>query len=367
MTESTLRDRLRALAAVGQPDALADRALARAKGLRRRRISLAAGGALALVAISVPALLALRPGPGPSPLTVAGGTDDPGGPGVVQGGEVWTSCDTAAPDHSMIGTDAVGLARLADGFVPVAAVVCDEQHVQHADGSEELVAFERRAEEIDALVAALRLPNEPRTDGTCTMELRGVRWFVLLDADGRWVRPGVPVEACGKVRMEVVDAAAALQTTDVSSRVVRVLVTAEQAATGCAPGWSDMVAMQTQTSGPPRSVPTAPALDDDGEVRLCVYAVPASEHGSDKPVGNVVAGGVLDADRVAAIAAALPGLPLAQECTEPAGSFAILLTSGNHDAVYAELDGCQRVLMYSPDGRAWLGQADEAFLALLQS
>jgi hypothetical protein len=365
MTENTLRDRLRDLARVGQPDALADRALARAKRMRRRHIALAAGGALALVAISVPALLALRPGPGPNPLTVAGGTGDPGGPGVVQGGDVWTSCDAVAPDHSMIGTDAVGLARLADDFVPVAAVVCDEQHVQHADGSEELVAFERRAEEIAALVAALRLPDEPMTGNPCTMELRGVRWFVLLDADGRWVRPGLPVESCGKIRMEVVDAAAALQTTDVSSRVVRVLVTAEQAATGCAPGWSDLVAMQTQTSGS-QPVTTAPALDD-GEVRLCVYAVPTSEHGSDKPVGTVVAGGVLDADRVAAIAAALPGLPLAQECTEPAGSFAILFTSGNHDAVYAELDGCQRVLMYTPDGRAWLGQADEAFLALLDS
>ncbi len=366
MTENTLRDRLRDLARVGQPDALADRALARAKRMRRGQIALAAGGALALVAIGVPALLALRPGPGPSPVTGAGGTGNPGGPGVVQGGQLWTSCDTVAPDHSMIGTDAIGLAKLADDFSPVAAVVCDEQHVQHADGSEELVAFERRAEDIDALVAALRLPDEPRTTNPCTMELRGVRWFVLLDADGRWVRPGLPVEACGKVRMEVVDAALALQTTEVSSRVVRVLVTAEQAVTGCAPGWSNVVAMHTQTSGVSQSLPTAPALPG-GDVRLCVYTVPADQRGTEKPAGEVVSGGVLGPDRVAAIAAALPQLPLAQECTGPAGSFAILFTSGNHDAVYVELDGCRRVLMYAPDGRAWLGQADEAFLALLDS
>jgi hypothetical protein len=127
----------------------------------------------------------------------------------------WESCDAIAGQDA----DAPALPRLDDSFQPVSAVLCLTASRQRATGGADLVATERRADDVAALVAALRLPDEEPTSGACTMELVTVPWLALLDADGRWIRPGVPVDSCRKPRIEVRTALGRLRTTTVSSRV----------------------------------------------------------------------------------------------------------------------------------------------------
>jgi len=278
----------------------------------------------------------------------------------------WTSCQETAPDpDSDMGTDAIDLPPVGGSFPATAVVVCAVEHRTRPDGGEDLVATESRATDIEALLAALRLPDEALADGACTLELRGVEWFALLDDLGRWVRPGLPTDACGKIRMEVIDAVAGLQLTQVSSRVLREIVSAEAAATGCAQQWGDMVWVETsQPSG--RSNGTAVAFDADQSVRLCRYAVPDSERGSSKPGGDFESGVVLTAGQWPPIAAAIEAAPIAAECSTQATRFAVLRRTDNLGGeIYVELDGCRRVMTTPVDGPPALVQADTGLIASL--
>ncbi|GAA2707083.1 hypothetical protein [Actinoplanes palleronii] len=109
----------------------------------------------------------------------------------------WMSCAVKTGD----GQDALTLPRLTGSFPAVSAVICDDRPQPGATGSAEV-----RATDITALLATLRLPDEGATAQACTQELPFVPWLVLLDAQGRWIRPGVPVDSCGKPRQEFRDA-----------------------------------------------------------------------------------------------------------------------------------------------------------------
>jgi hypothetical protein len=133
----------------------------------------------------------------------------------------WRSCEaelgggrSAGPSgrpqlSDVDGVDVFRLPLLDDGFAAVAVTVCGSGPLIPPGGAN-LAATERRAESVDALVAALRLPDEPRSGGPCTADLVTVPWFALHDAQGRWIRPGVPANSCGKPRREVRDALAGL-------------------------------------------------------------------------------------------------------------------------------------------------------------
>jgi hypothetical protein len=282
-----------------------------------------------------------------------------------QSGDAWTSCQA-----TMSGTDAfsppVDRPLLSTDFEASGVVVCDEAPEKNSAGGEDMVAYERRGEKIAALVAALRLLDEPPTNGYCTMELRGVRWFALLDAAGHWVRPGVPVDGCGKVRMEVVDAANALEVKDVSRQVVGVIVSAEAAAAGCSQQWGDMVwAESAMSPGRDFAKPDRAPFAADASVRLCVYAVPPSERGSAKPGGTFESGRVLSAETWATIATAVAQTTPAKACTTPASRFALLRqTNDLGGEIYVELDACQRVMVEGMNGST-LGQADASLIAAL--
>jgi len=200
----------------------------------------------------------------------------------------WTSCAAEAPQASVAGgVDALALPRLGGGFAPAASIVCGQQVQRRADGGQDLVATESRAEDIAVLVAALRLRDEQPTDGACTADLPIVPWFVLLDEQGGWVRRGVPKDSCGKVRVEVRDAVSGLRLTRVAARVLNEIESARAAASGCSQGWADMVAVETrQSSGARRAVGSAP-FPAGTQVRLCVYRVPSSEQGTVKPAGEL--------------------------------------------------------------------------------
>lgn len=289
-------------------------------------------------------------------------------PGAAPEAEVhgpWESCAAAAPDewHS---ADATELPRLPETFKPVGVVVCDVRPEHRADGGQDLVAIEGHADEIAELLAAVRLPDEPRWPGACTMELRVIPWFAFLDAEGRWVRPGVPVDGCGKIRMEVIDALTGLDLSEKSRRVVREIESAEAVAAGCAQGWADMVWVETTQPGRTWASQPIDPFPVDATIRLCVYRVPADQQGNGKPAGDFEHGRVLTAEDRAVVADALRAAGTAEPCSTPATRFALLRRADNVGGeVYVELDGCRRILSYANQGPPALRQADDALVELL--
>lgn len=254
----------------------------------------------------------------------------------------WTSCSTDADVQTFGGAEATELPRLGVDFVPTAAVVCNVSPQDQPGGGSDLVATEGRTDEVTALVAALRLPDVPRTAGDCTLELPLVPWFAVLDATGRWVRPGTPVDACGKIRIEVRKALSDLKLSTVSSRTIRTLESVEAAKAGCSQGWADMVSAEASST---RSGSYAVEIDATGGVRLCVYRVAVEEQGTSKPAGDFEYGRVLAPHQWSAIEQGLRTADPVRDCTQHAGRFALLRSvSGAGGEVYVELDGCQRVM-----------------------
>ncbi|MDG4805817.1 hypothetical protein O7634_03495 [Micromonospora sp. WMMD1120] len=308
-----------------------------------------------------------------------GGTDIESGvatePGPAQIVEGWTSCATAAPragelitapttrpSASAVPEPTIG--RIDPAFAPVAAVLCGREIRPGAGGGQEQIATERRAQEIAPLLAALRLPNE-KGDGevACTLDMVIPPWLALVDDRGRWLRPYLPTDPCGKPRAEVTAALAGPQWTTVDTRTVGRLGNPAADAVGCAPQWSDMVWVRTRTGRPaPPGPVAAPAA---GPLRLCVYQVPPSEQGGGKPAGDFVYGGQLPAERQAGVLRALGNRRAVVDCATPASRFAVLRPlDGGGPERYVELDGCHRFLVESTDG-AQLGQGDATLSRLL--
>jgi hypothetical protein len=327
-------------------------------------------GRTVAVVVSAAALAACAPQSGGGPVggpAVAGPARSPGPPAVSS---QWRSCDEAAPPEKVVpdsGGDAFALPRLdgAGGFVPVAAVICAVVPEKRADGGTDLVAIEERATDIAALVEALRLPDERSTDGVCDLSLVSPPWLALVDAGGRWIRPGVPFDACGKPRIEVREATEALTLTRVSTRGLRQIESAAAAATGCGQGWADMVWVTTQDGS------VAPGPIDElrvwaDELRVCVFAVPAEQQRSGKPAGDFVRGGPLTPARRDAVERALLAAGPAVPCDTPAGRFALVSRPDHtHGEIYVELDGCRRILVSPVDTEPVLAQGDAALAALL--
>ncbi|MEU6072841.1 hypothetical protein [Micromonospora sp. NPDC047074] len=148
------------------------------------------------------------------PVAVVTGT-----PAVRSG---WTSCEVDAP-MEFAGPPPAGLTmpRLGAGFPAVAAVHCQLEPTRRTDGGEDLVLTEGRATDLTALLAALRMPDETSTTDACTLEMPWVPNLLLLDAQDRWIRPGLPADGCGKPRAETLQAVRGLRLTTVSAKVVR--------------------------------------------------------------------------------------------------------------------------------------------------
>jgi hypothetical protein len=298
---------------------------------------------------------------------VAGCAGPAGERGPLQVEPAWTSCADEVPTSTgplQPGVaDATTLPRLDDSFRPVSVVVCSSGPLRRADGGEDLTATESRADDVTALVAALRLPDEPRTDDACTMELYLAPFFALLDEQGRWVRPGLPLDSCGKIRIEVRDALQGLRLTPVSRRPIREIESSAAAAAGCSQQWADMVwvTAQSGTKGGPAVVP--PGFDGPVQVRLCVYQVPAEQQRNGKPAGDFVSGRYLSDEQWAGARREIESAPAAADCATPASRFVVLHSGAGE--LYAELDGCRRVLAHAADGTETLRQASPALLTLL--
>lgn len=299
--------------------------------------------------------------------------------GVAEVHDAWSSC--AAVGAPILDEGRVAPTRrprLGADFHATSVVVCDQITEKRADGGTDLVNIEGRATGragVAALVDAVRLPNGPKPEGNvgCALDGPAVTWFALVDDAGRWVRPGLPADACGGVRHEVADAVGKLAVQRVSTVPVRELVSAAAGASGCGQEWADMVWVtgQDQRRNPPPAVREDP-LAAAARVRVCVYGVPTSEQGGTKPAGRFERGGVLPQERrtvlAAAVTAAVTAAVAAPACATPAGRFAVVSPAdGTAGALYVELDGCRRILVEPPGGGAWLGTADATLIALVQN
>jgi hypothetical protein len=267
----------------------------------------------------------------------------------------WEGCPAVQGDSQ----DGLDLPPLADDFHPVAAMICGPHIERRSGGGQELLAVESRADDVTALVQSLRLPSEKRTNGSCTMELVSVPYLALLDEQGRWVRPGIPADVCGKPRVEFRTAFEQLETVRVSSRVTKQLESDEAARTGCSQSHSDMVWVSGRfgVSGGTTELPPADAV-----VGLCRYAVPVAERGNEKPSGDFQSGGPLPPATWAAVRAELATAAPATGCTTPASRFALLHPPAGQ--IYVEGDGCRRVLLETGPGSA-LRQATPKLIELL--
>ncbi|KOX10889.1 hypothetical protein ADK66_06870 [Micromonospora sp. NRRL B-16802] len=303
------------------------------------------------------------------------GVDTPGPAQIV---DKWTSCAEDAPHAGAVlpappppgGSaspvpDEPAAGRIDPAFTPVTAVLCGQQIRPGPAGGTEQVATERRADDIDSLLAALRLPDQRGDEEVaCTLDLVIPPWVALLDQQGRWLRPHLPVDGCTKPRPEVRAALDGLRLTTVATRTVGQVVSPAAEAAGCEQQWSDMVWAEGADGRPE---PPAPgAVPDAGPLRLCVYLVPAHERGGSKPAGDFAYGGALPPDRQANILRALATTRPAKPCGTPASRFAVLRQlDGSGAESYVELDGCRRVLVTPLGGGSRLGQGDAALTALL--
>lgn len=281
----------------------------------------------------------------------------------------WTSCTAEAPQRFEPGGDPseAPLARLAADFVPAAAVVCAQETRKRPDGAQELVATEKRADNVAALVTAVRLPDAPKTDGACTLDMEIPPWVALLDARGGWVRPALPVDGCGKVRPEVRQALAGLTLTPVATRVIRELESAAAAAAKCSQISTDMVGITAdpRISRPvvgPVQVPWRAA----SQLRVCGYHVPPTEPRGGKRAGNFAYGRLVPSAVVASVDKALRSAGPARACAKVASQFAILRAAdGKSGEIHVELDGCHRILSTARTGRSVLSQGSPALTAPL--
>jgi hypothetical protein len=315
---------------------------------------------LALALVIVPAVAGCAGREGDS---VRPGTQTPSD--SSQADPRWDSCQQADLDAGpRPPADPADLPRPDDDFAAVAAVVCGADNQNQPDGSEYLIGTEDRARDVAELVAALRLPDEPNTHGICTSDNPTVPWFVLLDAQGRWVRPGVPRDQCGKHRAEVRAAAKALNLTRISTWPIKQIRSAEAGAAKCGQQWSNEVPSHARVGGWATTV--GPLFGDRSPARLCVYRVPASEQRSKHPTGEFHYGGLLSADQGAAIDTAVRNAPRANAaCTKPTSRFAVLRATTGEEAAHVELDGCRRVSITPVNAPPSLQQATSAVLAML--
>jgi hypothetical protein len=229
---------------------------------------------------------------------------------------------------------------LGEDFAAVAAVVCAEKADRRADGTMLKVATESRANDVAALVKALRLPDEPLANVACQQDNRTVdEWLALLDKQERWVHPGLPRDGCGQPLPQVFAAIHSLKLTQVSSRTIQDPKWSAATAAGCAPQEQDAAWVIGVRIGVPE--PGRVLLPRTGDPVRCFYRVPGSEQRT--AAGELAGGGPLATDRWAAIKKAILATGPAKACTTPASRFVKLKTSQDGRRVYVEMDGCQRI------------------------
>lgn len=243
----------------------------------------------------------------------------------------------------------------------MAVVICDVTTVRPPDGSIITRSTERRGTDVTALVGTLLLPDLPLTLEQCGTYRMLLPWFVLVDRDGRWVKPRYPQSGrCAHPRQEVLTTLQRLPTKTVATTTLAVQTTAAAAEAGCTQNVKEPIFFGARHDA--RSVPgTAPTITDpfDGALplRVCIYDNPPQPAGINDP--NFAAGGTLTAAQQQSLAQLLAASTAAPPagCTTPAARIAVITPTTGNSAAYVELDGCKRILFSPAASRASLAQA----------
>lgn len=228
------------------------------------------------------------------------------------------------------------------------------------DGEWQVIRQERATgAPVAALMSALALPSEhPVSDQGCAAVLV-MPTAVELETDSGKVLVGPPETACHNPLPQVVTAYGALPWVTVTTTKVRQIRSEAALAGGCDP-WKDEVAIEERGAKPATAAPVLPA---DASVSVCVYRSeypPGWVAGSQNAVDGIPVGGrPLTTDEARRLGALLASAGAAAPCTVPHTSFAVV-SVGKGDPLYAELDGCLRVL--TPDHTLHQGNADLAAL-----
>ncbi|MFC7478758.1 hypothetical protein ACFQX7_00015 [Luedemannella flava] len=132
--------------------------------------------------------------------------------------------------------------------------------------------------------------------------------------------------------------------------------------------WADMVWVET-TLNPDRVWATTLAARWPAATRFaCASTRCRPRSAARKPAGTFESGSLLTAAQWTPIAGALRAAKKAPTCSTPAERFALLRrVDDTQGEIYVELTGCRRIMIMPIDGRPFLGLADTALVALLDS
>jgi hypothetical protein len=268
------------------------------------------------------------------------------------------------------GVEGAGSDPLPDDLRASAVIACSlENRPVPGDGVWSFVVEKKAAAgpRLDQLVTALRAKDEPTpvTLG-CNAILILVRWFAVVDQDGTWVRPRVPITACGQPQDAVLKALDALSWTTVSAtKATQVSTEADVArdaaatAAGCVTPFKDMLAIEAGYTAPKSS--PGPWPDLGGTVTaVCRYSAAPDEDGT--PLLTFESGYKATVAQAAALSAAWKQTGPVAGCGLQHTVVTVLFTANNGWHL-VEDDGCHRVL--DGDNGTW-GQATPELLAALR-
>jgi hypothetical protein len=263
------------------------------------------------------------------------------------------------------GGKAAVLPALDKEFQPVAAIICRSDSQPHPGGGWDLVAIEERADNITALVAALRLPDQSVRKCHGEFWSRYVPWLALLDARGRWIRPGIPLAPCNAPRTEVNTAIDQLSTTRVATRVLRRNDRDVARSGGCHDSEPYNGVFTGSKAPSPASLPAVAA-----NVRVCRFlnqpTVDAADGRSYYIDGTLQDGNQLTAERWAAVRREISAAGPAAPCSKTSARFAVLREQSWDLPISVEADGCRRVLIEGSNfNRGDLRQGSAELVSLL--
>lgn len=285
----------------------------------------------------------------------------------------WPGCDAVgAFDDPYQSAGPPDPGSIPEGFVPTQAVLCGRGERTSAAGAVLQVGLERRAGDIAPLLSYLARPSEVSSrpdDLVCPAMAVTPAWLFLTDADGRWVTPAIPTDACGFPFGTFTPSGPALpelRYRDTVVRQLRVHESAEARRSGCSMQWKNVVA-----AGEPETRRAAVRTDPfaGAAVRVCRYGVAEEEQASSAPGGELLSGGLLDGRQRRNLVDGLVGSPAAPRgCDERASRFAVLRAAEGGRFLQVELDGCRRILHPSTGGEAdALAQAGVTLVRLLDA
>jgi hypothetical protein len=279
-----------------------------------------------------------------------------GGAGANQP-PAWVEPACTASASSPLETTAAPRGGIPDDFVPSGVLRCrTEAREMVGQGTFSMLITERADTGTAELLAELRRPSDPLSNGVCDASYVAPPYFILVDAEGKALLPAVPTDGCGKPRLEVRNLVEALPYRTVSEVRQGQLESPLADKTGCSDSWKDTIAIDAGHARPAPAHPLWP--EQTSEFKVCVYDRISDDN---IPVGQLSAGYPIAGEAATTLRANLDSAGPAANCSAEHTRFAVLRVAGQGNWATVELDGCLRV--QRPDNS--LGQLDQAVLSLI--